>query len=227
MLAFDAAVARGGLAEGGRWAVARYAGRCAVEGESHVPKHGPALLAGNHPGMVDAMAVWSALPRDDVRVIAAPRELLGHLPEVSRYLIPVSPSTLRSALEHLRAGGLLMTYPAGQIEPDPALDPGAAQTGLARWSSSVAALLERVPQCVLVPVAVSGVINPKAARHPWLRRFTDRKDRDWAAATLQVVVPSYRRVAVRVRFGSPMRSGSSCAATQLELTQQMARLYRD
>src|SRR5215218_10262688 len=129
---YDEIVGRSGLAEGAGWALERMVRRVAVDGRENVPLEGPLLLVANHPGLADALALFAASPRRDLRVIAAERPLLEALPNTSRYLIPVSEAppgrsgAVRVAARHMRGGGAILTFPGGEIEPDPAVLPGAA-----------------------------------------------------------------------------------------------------
>jgi 1-acyl-sn-glycerol-3-phosphate acyltransferase len=213
----DQIVATQGLAAAGRYILELFARSVTISGQEYIPAHGPLLVVSNHPGMADAMALWIGLEqRPDLRIIAAERALLRVLPHMRRYLLFVAEqsgsrtSLLRQAAGHMRAGGALLTFPAGHIEPDPAVRPGAIES-LACWSGSVALFARLVPDAVIVPVAVGGVISATALRNPLISLFRSQKDRDWAAATLQVLIPAYRDTHTRVAFG-PALPASSLAA---------------
>jgi hypothetical protein len=133
---FDQTVGKEGLIAGGQFILDRFTGQVTVSGADRVPSNGPTIVASNHPGMTDAMAVWTAVAREDLLIIAAERDLLDHLPNMRRHLIVIqSPgsSAYREALAHLRSGGAVLTFPAGHIEPDAAVRPGAVETHAA-WS---------------------------------------------------------------------------------------------
>lgn len=102
-----------------------------------VPVTGPLLVVANHPGAYDAMALFAALPREDLAILVAERAFLRALPALSPRFVFVpdlarqAPAELRGrsaglkrALEHLRRGGALLQFGAGRIEPDPAFHPG-------------------------------------------------------------------------------------------------------
>jgi 1-acyl-sn-glycerol-3-phosphate acyltransferase len=178
-----------------------------VQVDGHLPPPtGPLLIVSNHPGMVDAMAIFAHTPRCDLRILAAERPVLRLLPNILPYLIFVPEESqrrlpvIRAATAHLREGGALLNFPAGQIEADPALHPDADRS-LARWSDSVDMLARLVPDLTILPVAVSGVISRQALRHPLTRLYRTTKQREWVAATLQVMLPRYRDTRVVVRFG--------------------------
>jgi hypothetical protein len=183
-----------------------------VEGAERIPAAGPVLLVSNHPGMTDTLALFTAIPRADLRILAADRPFLRALPAVSRSLIPVSEqpgrrmSAVRQAVRHLRAGGALLTFPAGEIEPDPAVLPGAEEA-LGRWSPSTVLFLRFVPDCVVIPLAVSGVLSRRAQRHPLTLLRRKKRDRELLGAMLQMVVhtllPSRWPVEARVDVLEP------------------------
>jgi 1-acyl-sn-glycerol-3-phosphate acyltransferase len=207
MLRFDEIAGAKGLGAAGAFVLSRFTRDLQIEGAEHIPARGPLLVLSNHPGMVDAMALWSGLrARTDLRVIAAERELLELLPNTHRYLFCVpshGPQTalLRRAVAHLKNGGALLSFPAGNIEPDPCLRASGREL---RWSQSACLLARAVPEVKIVPAAVGGVISPRARRNPAAALFRDPKERDWAAATLQVLFPMYRDTSTQVIFGKPL-----------------------
>ncbi len=206
---YDEIVGESGLGTGGAWALKRLSRNNRIEGQENVPRGGPLLLVSNHPGLADAVALFAATPRDDLRVIAADRPLLKALPNTSRHLLIVAktsagrPGVARAAARHLRAGGAVLTFPGGRIEPDPAVLSGAVRA-LDHWSSSADLFARLTPGLAVVPVVVSGVISPSALRNPLTHLRRRRRDREWLAATLQVLIPALRNVAARVEFGRPI-----------------------
>ena len=206
-----------GLISAGHFILNRFTSSVAISGRELIPKTGPIIVASNHPGMTDAMALWTAIDRDDLKIIAADSGLLRLLPNVRKHLIllqPGSSSVMREALAHLKSGGSLLTFPAGKIEPDASLRPGAIES-LKSWSPSVEMLARRVPGTVILPVFVQGVLSNKATASPLLRHLADSTERDWAAATLQILLPQYRKVSVRVNFGRPFRGGEGSLASMM------------
>ena len=209
VLTYDTIVGRSGLGTGGAWALKKLSRDAMTEGQDNVPRGGPLLLVSNHPGLADAVALFAATPRDDLRVIAADRPILDALPNTSRYLLTVAQSSagrsgvVRSAARHLRGGGAVLTFPGGRIEPDPAVLPGAVEA-LDLWSSSADLFARLAPGLAIVPVVVSGVISPSALRVPLTRLRRHERDREWLAATLQMLTPALRNVDVRVQFGRPI-----------------------
>ena len=201
---YDDIVGEAGLSAGGAWALEQMAREVVVKGR--VPREGPLLVVSNHPGLADAVALFAAMPREDLRVIAAERPFLSALPNTSRALIPVKETpggrsgAARVAARHLKRGGAVITFPGGKIEPDPAVLPGAV-AALGAWSGSVDLFARLVPDLTVVPAVVSGVISRAALRNPLNRIRSDPRDREWLAATFQMLVPALRNVTTRVEFG--------------------------
>jgi hypothetical protein len=211
ILRFDDLAGRQGLAAAGRYMLHEFSGTTSIEGRWHVPRRGPVLVVANHPGMVDAMAIAVALDcRPDLKIIASERELFQFIPNVSGRLFFVGPRTksrsglLREAANHLRQGRALLTFPAGTIEPDPSI---RVEDPLAGWSDSAELLVRLVPETVVLPVAVSGVISRHAHEHRIARCFANPKEREWAAATLQVLYRRLRDSQTRLVIGEPIVSG--------------------
>ena len=230
ILTYDMVVGESGLGTGGAWALKRLSRNARIEGQENVPRGGPLLLVSNHPGLADAVALFAATPRDDLRVIAADRPFLDALPNTSRYLLTVAETSARrsgvarTAARHLRGGGAVLTFPGGRIEPDPAVLPGAIEA-LDRWSSSADLFARLTPGLAVVPIVVSGVISPSALRNPLIHLRSRRRDREWLAATFQLLIPALRDVDARVEFGSPIYAepGAAVGDTVIE---EMRRLMQ-
>lgn len=208
---YDGIVGESGLGAGGAWALEQMSRRAEVEGQENVPHEGPLLLVANHPGLADTVALFATIPRQDLRVVAAERPFLDALPNTSRHLLTVPETSpgrfglLRAATRHLRGGGAVLTFPGGRIEPDPAVLPGAAEA-LEHWSASVDLFARLTPELTIVPAVVSGVLSPTALRNPLTLVRRQPRDRQWLAATLQMLTPALRNVSTRVEFGRPVRA---------------------
>lgn len=214
ILAYEQMVGATGMHVGASWIVHTFARRLEIYGAELVPRRGPLLVLSNHPGMSDAMALFTALCRADLKVIAAERKLLHLLPNISSHLVFIPEgegesrarmSGMRAIAAHLRRGGAALIYPAGRIEPDPLVMPDAIDA-LANWSESVTLFARLAPEALVLPVAVGGTISAAALRNPIPRLYRKRRDREWAAATLQVLIPAYRPPVVRVVFAEPFQA---------------------
>lgn len=158
-----------GLPEAASRALARCGVTLRVSGMT--PRSGPCLVIANHPGAYDALSLMRAVERRDLLILAADRAFLRALSGLSAHLLFVgdAPSeragALKRALMRLRAGGAVLHFPAGQIEPDADFaSPGTPL--LLAWQPGVSALVkacERVSGSVLV-AGVRGVHSPRAKR---------------------------------------------------------------
>ena len=228
---YDQIVGESGLSAGGAWALERMVRRVEIEGRERVPPEGSLLFLSNHPGLSDAVALFTAIARPDLRVIAAKWPLLDALPNTSRSLITVAKGSsnrfgvLRAAAQHLRRGGAVLNFPAGRMEPDPAVLPGAIEA-LERWSTSVDLFARLVPDLTVVPVAVSGVFSPIALRNPLTYLRHRQEDRWWLASNLQMLIPALRNVTTRVTFGVAVRTSDTGVAVSQRVLAEMRRLIQ-
>ncbi len=225
VIAYDDAVAELGLQAGSDQFLVSLLKHRIVTGQEQIPPHGPVLFLSNHPGITDTVSLFASIPRPDLRIVAAERPFLHALPATHAHLIYVPTenaqrlNVVRSVSAHLRGGGAVLTFPAGQIEPDPAVLPGA-EAALQNWSASIGLFARLVPQTTLIPVIVSGVLAPKATFHPLTYFRKHPKDREKLGATLQIfsgvvfpfLWPDLWQVTVHVDFAPPI-----CAADFLEL----------
>jgi putative hemolysin len=159
---FDDEVAHG-LPSAATRALAAFGISCETGGNQTLPD-GAAIVLANHPGAFDALALFAAIGRDDVRVLALDRPFLAALPGLSKVLIPVPQDAvgravaLRTARRHLANGGLLLHFPAGAIEPDPAID-DRPHTHAPPWQPGLDVLL-----AADTPVTLACVANVHHAR---------------------------------------------------------------
>jgi 1-acyl-sn-glycerol-3-phosphate acyltransferase len=221
VLDFNQAVVDAGLHCGSQNFLRKMVADLVIEGQLSIPADGPVLFLSNHPGLFDTVSLFASIPREDLRIVAAERPFLRALPAVDPQLIYVSEanangiSVLRSAAAHLRAGGAVLTFPAGHIEPDPTVLPGARQS-LDSWSSSIGLFARLEPAAMVVPVIVSGVLSPQATYHPLTRLRRKRTDRERLGATLQIMASVFWpslwkdlwKVKIQVRFGEPISAAS-------------------
>jgi len=200
----DGLAATAGLPAACALLIERIAGTSDIIGAAQIPTTGAVVCVANHPGLVDVAGLCVAIGRQDIRIIAAERPLLQALPGFTQHLISVPESgpgrahALRAAVRHLRAGGALLTFPAGRIEPDPAVQTDAHAT-LPLWSDMPATLRRAVPGVPLVAMLASGVTSARALSNPLVQRVPVRRDREWLAATLQLIIPWYKARVVRIR----------------------------
>jgi hypothetical protein len=215
MLDFDSEVARLGLPLAARGLFDRYARSLEVLGAEHIPATGPVLFLSNHPGMVDTLALFIAIQRPDLRILAVERPFLTSLVNTRGQLIFLTDdptrrmAAVKAAAGHLKSGGAILTFPAGKIDPDPAVYPGAIEA-LAEWSDSAGVFVRFAPLTRVVPVLVSGVLWDKAVKHPLTRFKKTRFEREKLGAAFQLLMHiqfDQRPLRVRVAFGTPIEAG--------------------
>lgn len=215
----DAIAGSHGLAAAADLLLARFSGPVTSTGTERLPATGPLLVVANHPGTVDTPALWRALEgRRDLRIVALDRPFAHQVPHVRASLLLLDKEAhsgrfvlLRTAAAHLREGGALLTFPAGEIEPDPAVRRTDARRSLAGWSRSPELLARLVPGLTVVPVSVAGVLSRRALDGPVprLRRTVD--DRELTAATLQILLRD-RSIRPSVRVGVPLTGSDDLTA---------------
>ncbi|MFT4046443.1 MAG: GNAT family N-acyltransferase [Solimonas sp.] len=149
--------------------------RLAAGSPDGIPAEGPLLVVANHPyGVAEGLVLSDLLlrRRGDVRLLA--NTLLQGVPEFAPLVVPVdvfksgvNGSSIRGALRHLKDGGLLVVFPAGEVSR---VDWQTRQVSDPPWSPTVAALARRSGARVL-PLFVegrprlrslaAGVVNPR------------------------------------------------------------------
>ena len=212
MLDFDALTGQKSLPEGARFTLRGFANGLEVFGQENLPASGPFLVLSNHPGMVDTLALFAAINRPDLCIIALDRPFLKSLPNVAERLLFIGEdprertAAIRQAAGHLRKGGALLTFPAGQIEPDPLVYPGA-EASLANWTDSAGVFVRFAPEAVIVPTLVSGVLWEAAVKFPLVKIKKERFDQEKLGASLQLLshtLLNAHPLRIRVQFGPPV-----------------------
>ena len=172
------------------------------------PRDGPLLVVSNHPGAYDALVLLAALGRRDVGILAANRPFLRALPELRQHLLLLADdgraggrvSPVRRAFAHLARGHVLVHFPAGRIEPDPAFVESGSPL-LAKWSRGTGAIVRATARANgrVAGALVSAVHSTRAKRH-WAVRWAERRGVTTVAPLLQIVAPRFRDVRAVVRF---------------------------
>jgi len=210
---FDRRVGEVGLQTAAREWLLPYVQRIDSVGGDSIPASGGVIVAANHPGMTDSLACFSSIARPDLHLVSADRPFVRTLDHVAQRTFFVSDqpgerlTVVRQISRFVQQGGAVLICPAGQIEPDPAVMPGAREA-LAAWSDSLGLFVRLAPQSVVVPAVVSGVVYGPALRHPLTRLRRSQRDRERVAATLQAFWQSTGRITrhmnVRIEFGAPL-----------------------
>jgi hypothetical protein len=212
MLAFDAETAQSDLTGAARKTLPHFISSLRIDGAENLPAHGPLLILSNHPGLADTLCLFAAIQRPDLRVLALNRPFLQALPNVSQRLFSIDDApaqrmrAVRQTAMHLKEGGAVLTFPAGEIEPDADVYDGA-QESLARWTDSAGVFLRFAPQTQVVPALVRGVLWDKAVKHPLTSLKRERFERERLGAALQLLAHlqfDLNPVNVSLQFGPPL-----------------------
>ena len=172
---------------------------------ARVPSNGPVVVVANHPfGMVEGLVLAAVLERirPDVRTMA--NDLLAAMPEARERMIMVDPfdrpdsarknlAGLRSALQWLRGGGMLVMFPAGEVSH---IDFSRRGITDPQWSDSAVRLAAKAGAPIL-PVRFTGnnsaLFHVLGLVHPTLR-----------TAMLPHELWNKRGRTVSVRIGQPI-----------------------
>lgn len=211
---FDESVTRYGFVHTAQECMKMWISGLQTIGLEHLPAQGPVLIAANHPGTYDALAVASVLPRQDLRIVASGNPFFRALPNTRNYFIfatrdpAVRLAAIRRAIRHLQEQGALLIFPAGTLEPDPRYFKEAARQALVNWSASVKVILNKVPQTKLVLAINSGFVDAGCLRNPltYIRPSDDGRQK--IAEFIQVInyLLFKRKVPTQpsIHFGEPV-----------------------
>ena len=148
---------------------------------ARVPASGPVVVVANHPfGMVEGLVLGAVLERvrPDVRTMA--NHMLAAMPELRERMIMVDPfdrpdsarrnlAGLRTALEWLKGGGMLVMFPAGEVSH---IDFSRRGITDPEWSDSAVRLAAKAASPIL-PVRFTGnnsaLFHMLGLVHPTLR----------------------------------------------------------
>jgi hypothetical protein len=216
VVGFDNDVGQTNLAEASRQLMRKhYVRDVRIYGQENVPANGPVLFLANHPGMADTISLFAAINRPDLKIIALHRPFLVSLVNTTKQLFFIDDdptkrlNAVRQVSTHLRDGGSVLTFPAGEIEPDPSVYPGALEA-LDTWTDSAGVFIRFARDTKIVPVLVSEVIWEKTAYH-WIPRLKrSRMEREKLAAALQLLMLITRNARpniVHVHFARPITAG--------------------
>lgn len=206
------AVAEGGPAFGAQKMYPYFFEKMNTSGSERVPQKGPVILAANHPGGMESIAQIGLAGRNDLRVISSDVNFLRPLPAIVDCLIPITNevkvrfSALKEAIDHLQAGGCLLIYPSGSLDPDPRYFSNA-KMHIKRWSRSLEVFIKKIPGLSIVPIITSNVLHEKFLFNKIVMTQKYRMDRQRAAEFLQTLNMMFfkgRRINVEMSFGAPV-----------------------
>lgn len=193
----DHLVQEKGIPDAAKFLLENFVDEVQVQGAESVPREGPLLVASNHPGAYDSIAILSSLPRQDIKIIVSDIPFLHSLPVISKSLIYASPgphgrmAALRAMLRHMQEGGALLIFPTGLVDTDPEMPLAQqsirAEKELGNWSSSLELILRKAPQTRLLVTIVSGVLAPACLHNPLTRLPREQWRKQKLAEFLQVM----------------------------------------
>lgn len=178
---------------------------CPAEAIARIPRTGPVVVVANHPfGLVEGPTLGALLTgvRPDIKFLA--NSMLAELPGIDPYLIPVDPfgnaaganwRGMRRSIEWLRRGGLLVTFPSGEVA---ALKLPALAIAEPEWNEGIARLIRRTGAST-VPLFFHGVNSP--AFH--LAGLIDPRLR---TALLAQELINKRGRTIRIAIGGPVKA---------------------
>jgi len=226
---FDADTATIGITRASRAFVAHFTDKAVTRGADHIPATGPLIIAANHPGATDMLALAGAAGRDDLKMIVSKAPLIEALPHAGDRddgcFIFASPDTgdrtsaVRQMIDHLRSGGAMALFPSTTLTPDLALRRPGSEIPLTEtfgpWSPSIVLAMQRVPACLLQPAIVSGVIARRYADHPLVRVFPVAPGKPWQRQRLAEVLQIMAQlrtgdamgISPRITFGHALAAG--------------------
>jgi len=203
-----------GLGDGSRRLMADLSLEPAVRGAEKIPLSGPLLLASNHPGAYDSVAIMACVRRSDLKVVLSDVALSRAFSSARRYFIFAPPGTagralaLRASIDHLKSGRALLIFPHTEVEPDPEISPGA-MPAIEDWSRSLEIMLRRVPESRLQVTMASGVLLPRFLHHPLVKIRRSAAKRQKLAEVMQIcrqiISPRGVRPEIHLTFGTPVQ----------------------
>jgi 1-acyl-sn-glycerol-3-phosphate acyltransferase len=162
-----------------------------LRGAENIPENGPLLLMCNHPAAYDVIILAACIRRNDLKILGSDVEIIKKFSNIANLIIPVPyhiPSrlqTIRASIQHLNNGGALLIFPRGDVEPDPAVSPGAEES-LKGWSASLELFLRKVPQTISIVAIASGVLSEKWFKNPVIKLWKKYEQRQKVAEIFQV-----------------------------------------
>jgi putative hemolysin len=152
---------------------------CADDDIARLPATGPAVIVANHPfGLVEGqiLCALAARVRSDFKILV--NSVLADVPALRDYAIAVDVSgaaarensrSLRHAIAWVRRGGMLITFPAGEVS---SLQLSKLYIADPAWSGNVTRIIQ-MTQATSVPVFFHGANGPgfqmAGLIHPSLR----------------------------------------------------------
>lgn len=184
-------------------------------GADSIPTTGPIIVASNHPGAYDSMAIVSQIPRPDATFIISDIPLVKFMPNASKhaYFATSDSNTrtnaVRETIRLLERGGCLVIFATGLIDPDPEVwGEKAANLEIEGWSSSLELFLKKVPETKLIVTITSGVLDPAWAKSRSIRiakpGLERRRLAEFGQVISQLLRPGRKKYNPHISFAPPV-----------------------
>jgi hypothetical protein len=210
----DRMIAAEGFPAAASWMLTNWCSRVTARGTDSIPSTGPLLVISNHAGSYDTFVITSQLGRDDMKLIASDVPFLKNLPNASAHTIFLSEKTqdrttaARAGMRHLQAGGALLLYGTGLIDPDPEVYPDP-EVWIDKWLPSIDLFLRAAPDAKVVISIVSGVVAKRWAHHPITRimrvDWQQRRLAEFSQVIQQLLLPGRFYLQPHISFSPPIR----------------------
>ncbi len=187
--------------------------RLDVHGQENIPTTGPIMVICNHPAALDIGVLAATIPREDLKILASDIPIVQMLPHVAAHSIPVYYDiprrlrTVRDAIRHLKHAGAIFLFPRGNVEPDPAVSPGAEQS-LDTWSPSIEVFLRQVPETTSIVAVAWSMLSPGWYTNPVTQLWKKYEQRQKVAEIFQIasqlVTGRTPSATPSIRFSKPL-----------------------
>ena len=221
-----------GLSGGSRRILPNLSLKPSVRGADDIPEDGPLLVVSNHPGGFDSIAILSCIPRKDLKVVLSDVPFTRAFSDARQYFIYVPPdvlgsaTTLRASIDHLKNGGALLIFPYSDVEPDPELSGGSAES-FQDWSRSIEIMLREVPNAGLQVAIISGMQMSKFILSPILKIRKSAPKRQKLAEVLQIIrqmtFPPRVPTNVHISFAKPVKAAELAKSGWMPAVIKIAR----
>jgi hypothetical protein len=238
MAEVDRRVALNGIVAAAQWLLTQIVTGIDVRGADNIPTAGPVLVAANHPGAYDIVALIASIGRNDIKIIASDVSFTRALIATAPHLIYVNPDNrgapdrmvaIRSGIRHLQAGGTLLIYPTGIVDPDPDIAPGLAES-IGTWSGSLEIFLRRAPQTCVVPAIVSSVLSKRYLNNLWVKipktDWEKRKLAEMIQVSRQMMANRPIDLTPRLTFGAAVSGEMFCDTEGRYLSAIIAQAWQ-
>jgi len=186
-----------------------------ARGAESIPTSGPIIVASNHPGAYDSMALVSQIPRPDATFIISDIPLIKFLPNARKHAYFATgdsntrTNAVRETIRLLEGGGCLVIFATGLIDPDPEVwGQEAASRELEGWSPSLELFMKKVPETKLIVAITSGVLDSAWAKSRLIRvakpGLERRRLAEFGQVISQLLRPGRKKYNPHISFAPPV-----------------------